>query len=229
MSANQARCVARAHRWDRLPRSRQQYVQAIRALDRVSSSIVHPGAAHPLDDRSNIPVSSRTTTLATDSAALAYQPPHPSPQTPYHRYTLLLLRQPSSTPMTPSVPEDRASFILRDWIAENGYGKPEGVVKGIHMFREGGKGFGKDFRDIAEEHKREVEAVGKIYSEVLGTCSDGVVDARLMLSSYDRRQDANVRQGAKGIAIRQAVQALIACDVDHLHYTIYDESTLSRR
>lgn len=66
------------------------------------------------------------------------------------------------------MPEDRASFTLRDWIAENGFGAPERVVKGIHMFREGGKGFGKDFRDIAEEHKREVEAVKKIYGEVLG-------------------------------------------------------------
>lgn len=75
--------------------------------------------------------------------------------------------------MTPSVPEDRASFILREWIAENGFGKPEGVVKGIHMFREGGKGFGREFRDISEEYKREVEAVGKIYTEVLGMFRDG--------------------------------------------------------
>lgn len=37
------------------------------------------------------------------------------------------------------------------------------------MFREGGKGFGKDFRDIAEEHKKEVDAVKKIYTDVLGT------------------------------------------------------------
>lgn len=36
------------------------------------------------------------------------------------------------------------------------------------MFREGGKGFGKDLRDIAEEHKKEVDAVSKIYSDVLG-------------------------------------------------------------
>ena len=79
--------------------------------------------------------------------------------------------------MTPTVPEDRASFILRDWIAENGFGKAESVVKGIHMFREGGKGFGKEFRDIAEEHKRQVDAVSKIYSEVLGRSSNEAVVA----------------------------------------------------
>jgi hypothetical protein len=82
------------------------------------------------------------------------------------------------------VPEDRADFILRDWIAENGFGAPEKVVKGIHMFREGGKGFGKDFREIAEEHKREVEAVGKIYSEVLGMFMVIQLETLLILSCF---------------------------------------------
>lgn len=68
------------------------------------------------------------------------------------------------------MPEDRSSFVVREWLAENGFGKAEDVVRGIHMFREGGKGFGKDLRDIAEEHKKEVDAVKKIYSDVLGTC-----------------------------------------------------------
>jgi hypothetical protein len=39
------------------------------------------------------------------------------------------------------------------------------------MFREGGKGFGRELRDIADEHKKEVDAVSRIYSEVLGMCS----------------------------------------------------------
>ncbi|KAJ9110650.1 hypothetical protein QFC19_001479 [Naganishia cerealis] len=100
----------------------------------------------------------------------AYQPPHPSPQTPYHRYTLLLIRQRSSTPITPSVPADadRSSFILRDWLAENGFAQPEHAIRGIHMFREGGKGFGRDLRDIGDEYKNEVDVVRKIYAEVLG-------------------------------------------------------------
>ncbi|KAJ9118715.1 hypothetical protein QFC22_003936 [Naganishia vaughanmartiniae] len=76
---------------------------------------------------------------------------------------------PSSTPLTPTVPKDRSNFILRDWLSENGFGNPADAVKGIHMFREGGKGFGRDFREIANEHKNEVEAVRKIYTEVLGT------------------------------------------------------------
>lgn len=120
----------------------------------------------------NIPITPRTTSISTElTAALPYQPPHPSPQTPYHRYTLLLIRQPSSTPLTPSVPDDRSSFILRDWLSENGFGNPAEAVRGIHMFREGGKGFGKELRDIADEHKKEVDAVSRIYSEVLGMCS----------------------------------------------------------
>lgn len=39
------------------------------------------------------------------------------------------------------------------------------------MFREGGKGFGIGLRDIAEEHKKEVDAVKKIYAGVLGMSS----------------------------------------------------------
>ncbi|KAJ9101182.1 hypothetical protein QFC21_003401 [Naganishia friedmannii] len=118
----------------------------------------------------NIPITPRTTSIPTElTEALPYQPPHPSTQTPYHRYTLLLIRQPSSTtPLTPTIPEDRSSFILRDWLSENGFGDPADAVRGLHMFREGGKGFGRDLRDIADEHKTEVEAVRKIYSEVLG-------------------------------------------------------------
>lgn len=36
------------------------------------------------------------------------------------------------------------------------------------MFREGGKGFGVELRDVAEEYQQEVDAVRKIYTDVLG-------------------------------------------------------------
>jgi hypothetical protein len=38
------------------------------------------------------------------------------------------------------------------------------------MFREGGKGFGVELRDVAEEHQKEVDAVKKIHTDVLGMC-----------------------------------------------------------
>lgn len=42
------------------------------------------------------------------------------------------------------------------------------------MFREGGKGFGRGFREVADEHRNEVDAVRKIYSEVLGTSRNSI-------------------------------------------------------
>ncbi len=132
----------------------------------------------------NIPISHETSTLPLASlpALLPYHAPHPVPSTPYHRYTLLLVRQPASSSgtFTPSKPS-RTGFSLRSWLAENGYTPPAAdgrapAVHGVHMFREGGKLFGADGPEGRERglaphqatYAREMDAVRGVYERTLG-------------------------------------------------------------
>lgn len=103
------------------------------------------------------------------NALLEYHPPHPTTSTPYHRYTIVLVRQPAG--ISPSAPEVRFGFDVRSWLAENGFEDPSESIKALHMFREGGKGFGRDLKELgkeAAEANKEKEVVAKIYRDTLG-------------------------------------------------------------
>jgi large subunit ribosomal protein L35 len=142
--------------------------------------------------RPNIPISRNTTSIpASITASLDYVPPHPSPESPYHRYTLLLLRQPTptlsssdkekgdkldssaTTAFLPTTPQDRSTFNLREWMIENNFStspSDANSVKGIFMFREGGKGFGQNvgYKRTSKEWKEEERVVDGVWKEVWG-------------------------------------------------------------
>lgn len=122
----------------------------LRALACVSRT---PDCSCPaLTDRSlpprspNIPLSASSTTLPLSDvpAALAYVPPHPQNGTPYHRYTTLLLEQPTKLEL--AAEPSRLGFSVRDFVEAHGL-KPAGVS----FFR--------------QKWDKDVSA---IYSEVLG-------------------------------------------------------------
>ncbi|BGP56528.1 mitochondrial 54S ribosomal protein YmL35 [Rhodotorula sphaerocarpa] len=74
----------------------------------------------------NIPLSASSTTLPLSDvpAALAYVPPHPQNGTPYHRYTTLLLEQPTKLEL--AAEPSRLGFSVRDFVEAHGL-KPAGV------------------------------------------------------------------------------------------------------
>jgi hypothetical protein len=53
-------------------------------------------------------------------------------------------------------------------MSENGYEAAEQSVAAVHMFREGGKGWGSELKESSEEAKKEMEVVDGIYKETLG-------------------------------------------------------------
>ncbi|GAA5972018.1 hypothetical protein JCM11641_002459 [Rhodosporidiobolus odoratus] len=93
----------------------------------------------------NIPLSatsSSTLPLSDLPATLSYVPPHPQNGTPYHRYTALLLEQPSSLNLEAT---QREGFSAREFVQKHGL-KPAGVTF---------------FRQVWDQD------VSKIYQEVL--------------------------------------------------------------
>lgn len=94
-----------------------------------------------------------------------YIPPHPQQGTPYHRYTTLLLQQPSATEeiSVPVVSDDqRIGFNLRAFMKEYGLDGTKG--SGAHMFRQ-----------IWNED------VSEIYTEILSTFSFMTLHGRCSL------------------------------------------------
>lgn len=88
----------------------------------------------PISHSPNIPLSATTfpTLSSLPPATLPYTPPHPQNGTPYHRYTLLLLSQPSAPLSLPSESEiERRGFDVRSFIAQH---KLE--PKGVSFFRQ---------------------------------------------------------------------------------------------
>ncbi|BGP25764.1 mitochondrial 54S ribosomal protein YmL35 [Rhodotorula toruloides] len=73
------------------------------------------------------------TLSALPAPALPYVPPHPQNGTPYHRYTLLLLSQPSplSLPSFESGEIKRRGFSVREFVAQHGL-----EPKGVSFFRQ---------------------------------------------------------------------------------------------
>ncbi|GAA5991045.1 hypothetical protein JCM10908_006515 [Rhodotorula pacifica] len=74
----------------------------------------------------NVPLSAISSALSLDTlpATLSYVPPHPQNGTPYHRYTTLLLEQPSKLELAQE--PERLGFSVREFVKEHGL-KPAGV------------------------------------------------------------------------------------------------------
>ena len=87
--------------------------------------------------RPNVPLSCTTRSIEIPGGHTPYIPPHPQRGTPYHRYVLLLLPQPSPTEPI-SVPAlsdaDRLRFNVREFTAHHGLDGSTGG--GAHMWRQ---------------------------------------------------------------------------------------------
>lgn len=72
--------------------------------------------------------------LSLSTPHVPYIPPHPAKGSPYHRYTLLLLPQSSTSPITiPQLTEDaRLDFNVREFVTKYGLNLNGG---GAHMWR----------------------------------------------------------------------------------------------
>lgn len=92
----------------------------------------------------NIPLSSTVSSITAPSL-LSYIPPHPQNGTPYHRYTILLLSQPTSLTLA-AESLDRESFDVRQFVKEHGL-----TAEGVSFFRQ-----------------KWDKSVSEIYEQVLG-------------------------------------------------------------
>jgi len=85
----------------------------------------------------NVPLSCATRSIEIPEAHTPYIPPHPQRGTPYHRYVLLLLPQPSPTESI-SIPTlsdvDRLRFNVREFTTQ--YGLDGSTGGGVHMWRQ---------------------------------------------------------------------------------------------
>ncbi|GAA6028740.1 hypothetical protein JCM8097_007371 [Rhodosporidiobolus ruineniae] len=92
----------------------------------------------------NIPLSSASSAIQLSSlpSTLSYVPPHPQKGTPYHRYTVLLLEQPSQLSLdADSLP--REGFSAREFVEKHGL-----EARGVSFFRQV---WDKDVSKIYEE------------------------------------------------------------------------------
>jgi len=83
----------------------------------------------------NIPLSCITRSIEISEGHTPYIPPHPQRGTPYHRYVLLLLPQPSPTESirVPTL-SDRLHFNVREFMTQHGL--EGGTGGGAHMWRQ---------------------------------------------------------------------------------------------
>ncbi|KAH7884029.1 phosphatidylethanolamine-binding protein [Phlebopus sp. FC_14] len=95
----------------------------------------------------NISLSATTPVPISDiNTHTQYIPPHPQKGTPYHRYTLLLLRQKTTLDIPPFTAEERLGFSMRDFIENYDLDITAG---GAHMWREvWSAGVSDIFRDV---------------------------------------------------------------------------------
>lgn len=108
--------------------------------------------------RPNIPLSCATRSIEVTQGHTPYIPPHPQRGTPYHRYVLLLLPQPSpAEPISVPALSDRLHFNVREFAAQHGLDGSAGG--GAHMWRQ-----------VWDE------GVSQIYATVLGIFSPLIVN-----------------------------------------------------
>jgi hypothetical protein len=133
-----------------------------------------------------------------------YIPPHPQKGTKCHRYTLLMLPQPSAVELI-SIPaisnEQRLGFNVREFMSQCGLDRTVGG--GAHMWREVWS-----------------EEVSRIYKRIFSECSSLHLEqgAHHCFSRDDRTE---VWQDAEGRSIRGSQEhpavSLVFCPVDMIH------------
>ena len=126
--------------------------------------------------RPNIPLSCATQSIEIPEGHTPYIPPHPQRGTPYHRYVLLLLPQPSPTePISiPALSDaDRLRFNVREFTAQHGLDGNTGG--GAHMWRQ-----------VWDE------GVSQIYATVLGMSPFPVVGPPILHSFASRTRRTQV-------------------------------------
>ncbi|TNY24433.1 phosphatidylethanolamine-binding protein [Rhodotorula diobovata] len=82
----------------------------------------------------NVPLSATSSSplaLSSLPSTLSYVPPHPQKGTPYHRYTVLLLEQPSQLNLSAEQAPAREGFSVRDFVKEHGL-----ACRGVSFFRQ---------------------------------------------------------------------------------------------
>lgn len=186
----------------------------------------------------NIPISRGIGSLdASITEALPYIPPHPSPETPYHRYTFTLLRQPKSKePLKPIFPSKREDFDFRHFMIGNNFIpktseaplRDTSAVAGVYFFRQGGTRFGKDktIEDRAAykynqgpEWLKEEAVINKVYTDILGRPKGRIIYEKIPLNKREVAQAMadEKRLKLEKLAHKENAKELRALDrLDHL-------------